>query len=112
MAQIQFKGKPFVQNHHLLLMYHEGWSEGSWPWTPEYVPGPIKAGYPSKSRAPRAPLRRPLALNFSMATVDMMFIFGSHIGGRKDSQSRGMNSSEGLKHLRSMPPNSGEGLSR
>ena len=23
MAQIQFKGKPFVQNHHLLVKYHE-----------------------------------------------------------------------------------------
>jgi len=23
MAQIQFKGKSFVQNHHLLIKYHE-----------------------------------------------------------------------------------------
>ena len=23
MAQIQFKGKPFAQNHHLLVKYHE-----------------------------------------------------------------------------------------
>ncbi len=23
MAQIQFKGKPFVQNHHFLVKYHE-----------------------------------------------------------------------------------------
>lgn len=23
MAQIQFKGKSFVQNHHLLVKYHE-----------------------------------------------------------------------------------------
>jgi len=23
MAQIQFKGKTFVQNHHLLVKYHE-----------------------------------------------------------------------------------------
>jgi hypothetical protein len=23
MAQIQFKGKPFVQNHHLSVKYHE-----------------------------------------------------------------------------------------
>jgi hypothetical protein len=56
-AQIQFKGKPFVQNHHLLVKYHELVPVKSKSLTKKVSLHDNLIIHGDNLKAPRAPLR-------------------------------------------------------